>query len=287
MRKLAVSLIIFVLTVGLALPALAGEIGGYHQVYEYDPVVGWVLTDKCEMFSKTSNVEQYRWQSAPLAEPCYVGPYLPPEPEAPIQKTMKNFAHLFPWIEIHFNETVLVWDIFKPGDYMAKAFIIQLKSNGPVQVHLGAGTFSYPASFDPGPEEGQDGKILFKEEEKLGDDVAFCEKVRQYSLLCKDETTSPGTPPDLIDVRWWWYQSAVKPDPHLISPEEFAKMPDKDEWVPCRDVNSTLIIVPDSEQLHEYPYGWNIVFFEDLLVEQCDSEGKYYEEFVITICPDA
>ena len=163
---------------------------------------------------------------------------------------------------------------------MAKTFIIQLKANCDVLVHLGGGTWDIPSEFVGGKENGH---ILFGPITKDDpDDLHEC-KWREYSLLCKD---SPGTPDDKIDVSWWWRVThGFKPPAHEITDAEFADMPPKEEWIGCTDLNSQRIVVKDSEELHIHE-NTHITFFEDLLVEQCDSEGKYVDVFAVTVTPD-
>jgi len=284
MKKVVVLMMMMAFLVGLAVPALAEP--GYHRVYKWDYMSKiWDKTMDCEMFSKESDSGQYRWQSDENAYPCQ-DTYLPPHPEPPLQFDVYNYAHLFPWIEAEITETRLIWDIFKPGNYMAKTFIVQLKANCDVQVHLGGGTWDIPARFVSEDEAGyQDGHIEFAPFTKEGDDEEIGDKIRQYSLLNKE---SPGTPPDEIEVRWFWYVThGDKPPPHEITAEEFEIIPPKDDpkWVPASDLNCTSVTVEDSEDLHK-PMNTHLVFFEDLLVEQCDSEGKYLEVFAVTITPD-
>ena len=287
MKKLAVALTVVIFLVALALPAMATN--GYHRVFKWE-VGAWVETDEAEMFSKLENKEQYRFSSRDPARPCYPF-YVPPEPEDPIQKTIINRAHLFPWIDIHFNQTELIWDLFKPGCYMTKAFMIKLRANCPVQVHYGAGTFPAPVDFEDGQE---DGKIIIGTHEK--EDVpenALGDKEYQYSLLTKPADKT-GTPEDVIDVYWWWKQGEVSdwdlphevtnvvPDQGKIA-DPFGDQEFPNGWVRAAAMNSMCTVIPDSEELHVNKY---LVFYENLKVEPCDSEGKYLEEFVISICPD-
>ena len=263
--------------VGLGIPALAA----YHQVYT-PADSGWRTAGhtECEMFSEDSDGDVYQWQSAEGAE---VGsePYKNPTVHGPIQFDIINHAHVFPWIDADITETHLTWDIFQPGDYMAKTFIIQLRANCPVQIHLGGGTWDIPAEFVGGKENGH---ILSGPFTKEGDDEMIGDKIREYSLLGKDEIS--GTPPDEIEVRYYWYTAyGEKPDTSTISDEEFADMPPKEDWPLGRDLNCESITILDTEELHEEGQT-HIVFFEDLDVEACDSEGKYVDLFAITITPD-
>lgn len=300
MKKLAVLTMVAFL-VGLAAPALAAP--GYHEVYKWDlrdGVLGWGLTDEAEMFSKDSDDDQYRWQSAEGVVPGVTLTYAPPTPNPPVQFDIYNYVHLFPWIDIDITETQLIWDIFKPGDYMAKTFMLQFKANCPVLVHLGSGTWQIPDVF-VGTYMPQDGHIEPGDFTKEGtvtlpygdppytNDIGMEDKVRLYSLLGATEPEkSPNVSDeeDKIEVRLWWYwKHGDKPSTWQISTDEFGRMPPKGEWPLARNLNSTEIIIPDTNALHEHD-NTHLVFFEDLFVEQCDSEGKYFEVFAITITAD-
>lgn len=288
MKKVVVLTIVAFL-VGLAAPALADnaveERGVYHEVYKYDSVEGWGLTREAEMYSKISASGDYRWESHPLAWPGKIR-YMNPTPEPPVQFDIYNYVHLFPWIEAHITETHLTWDIFKPGDYMAKAFILQFQANCPVLVHLGEGTWWIPSYFVGGP---QNGHIMPGPFTKKGPDVKIEDKPRKYGLLRDPEgkeKNPAGTPTDAIEVRYW-YQIVLgdKPSEWKISPEELKALPPKDQWIPAVGANSRSLIFPDTDMLHE-PNKYHVVFYEDLLVEKCDSEGKYLDVFAITITAD-
>ena len=274
--------------VGLGIPALAA----YHQVYTPDGNgtsngngnSGWRIAGhtECEMFSEDSDGDVYQWQSAEGAE-VGSGSYMEPTVHGPIQFDIINHAHVFPWIDADITETHLTWDIFLPGDYMAKTFIIQLRANCPVQIHLGGGTWLIPAEFVGGKKDGHIELGEFTEKAE-GDEFFIGDKIREYSLLRKDDIS--GTPPDEIEVRYYWYTAyGEKPATGTISDEEFAGMPPKEDWPLGRDLNCESITILDTEQLHEEGQT-HIVFFEDLDVEACDSEGKYVDLFAITITPD-
>jgi len=300
MKKLLVALTMVIFVIGLVLPTVALEPpaidDGYHEVYEYDYAAGvWVpinaIQRVVEMFTQGSQIEQYRWESDPAAQVCQ-GPYFPPEPEDPESNNLfvKNYVHYFPWIEMHIVNNELVWDVFKPGDYMAKAFMVGLQANCPVLIHFGSGAFPAPTGFEFDP-TNKDGHILFGDKEI--DDTpenAVEDKEWLYSMLNKG---SEGTPPDVIDVMWWWVQGtqADWDDPHYMTNAVPAKDnvvpsphgPFPTGWVRAPEMNCDYTIVPDTEELHEGKY---IIFYEDINIETCDSEGKYFDEFVITIVPD-
>jgi len=181
----------------------------------------------------------------------------------------------------------LIWDVFKPGNYMAKAFVIKLKANCPVHVHFGTFTdLDVPIGF----EDGQDGMITWAEKTKDGPENAFGNKEWDYSMLGKDLT---GTPPDIIDVWWWWCDGSVDdwtnahimtnevPDKGLTQDSPTGEFPDL--WVAAPDMNCDYTVFEDTVDLHDGEY---ITFYEDIYVEDCDSEGKYIDEFAITMIPD-
>ena len=297
MKKLVVASTMVVFLVGLAGFALAGP--GYHEVYRWGvPNPGWNLTDDCEMFSEGSKTLQYRWESAEGVGPCDPE-YVEPTPEfPPPQFYIVNHVHLFPWIEVHISETHLTWDIFKPGDYMAKTFIIQLKANCPVLIHMGSGTWDVPVEFVDGKENGHIVSGPITKEGPISvvtahgtftdDDIGMEDKERERGLLYDAEGNpkNPGTPPDEIEVRLWWYTAhGDKPPAHEITAAEFALMPPKEDWSLAKLQNCERIIIPDTDELHKLD-NTHVVFFEDLYVEQCDSEGKYQDIYAITITPD-
>lgn len=171
---------------------------------------------------------------------------------------------------------------------MAKTFIVQLQANTAVQVHLGGGSWYIPGPLVDGKLNGHIDLVLFTEKED-DEDALIEDKERERGLLRDLELNykNPGTPDDFIDVRWAWYFTyGDKPDLHYIDDSELAQLPaDKDDWTRASDLNCTVIIVEDSDELHE-PENFHIVFFEDVEVEPCDSEGKYVDLFAITITPD-
>jgi hypothetical protein len=259
----------------LVVPALADDTG-YHEVYQFDPVAGWVINPEqhAELYGQESEHNQYRWESNPAATIC-MQPYYPPEPEPPHTKIIYDEAVLFPWIDFDVFERDIHWDIFKPGCYMGKTFQVFLKANTPIQILFGCGTMTVPIGFDP----------VDNEIEWITDDYGECltDKIRIKSILgIKD---NPGTPPDEIEECLFWYEADARPDPHRINAAEMAMIPPCGGlgWNCAVDLNGTIWNYPDSDELHQ---GWWIQFFEELLVETCDSEGKYYKEIFLTVAPD-
>ena len=302
MKKLLVVLTLVMFVVALTLPVM-GEIpdpavgDGYHQVYKWNGTA-WVvlgtLERYCEMYSDTpEGPNQWNFWSAKGTTPC-TGPYQNPEPMKPLQKYFLNELHLFPWVKVVINETRLIWDVFKPGDYMSKAFVIAMQANCPVLIHFGNGTFNVPTGFDLATN-----KIVVGPYEKEDDAKnKFEDKNRTGSLLPEEKAELSGTPPDVIEVWWWWVEGtqASWDDGHYMTETPPGKGADgrpiegpspeggwPTAWVPAPDMNGDYTIIPDSEDLHVAKY---IAFYEDILVEDCDSEGKYIDEFVISICPD-
>lgn len=289
-------MVIFV--VGLALPGVAVEPqpidDGYAEVYEWTGTA-WMLLNpaerECELYLQGSQHEQYRWQSDTAAEICF-GPYYPPHPE-PLRSNdlfVKNYLHYFPWIEMVIWNNDIVWDVFKPGDYMGKVFMLYLQANCPVLIHFGSGTFPAPIGFDFDPLD-KDGKII-SGEVTIPDTgpTSADNKWWQYSML---KETNIGTFPDEIEVMYWWEQGTVDDwlDPHYVTTTvplktnvvDSPKGPFPAGWVKAPTLNCDYTIIPDSLELHDAKY---IMFYEDINVEPCDSEGKYFDEFVITIVPD-
>lgn len=309
MKKLLVALTAVIFAVGLVLPAAADIPGpaigdGYHQVYVFNYYTGtWDIIDQvlkeCEVFSQGSTISQYRWESDPAASVCD-GDYYPPEPEDPEDNnlTVRNYVHYFPWIDMHIVSKDMVWDVFKPGDYMSKAFMIALKANCGVLIHFGSGgPFPVPESFDFDPDD-KDGEIVmgpYTVEDVPGKTID--DKQWQYSMLKKE--IGKGTPPDVIKTMYWWTQGDIDDwnDPHLMT----NLVPDKDNvvdsphgpfptgWVLAPTMNCDYTIVPEVDPVTGDPelhFGKYIIFYEDIYIDDCVSEGKYFDEFVITIVPD-
>lgn len=285
MKRLLLCLTLAVLLVGFGVPAM----GMYHFVYEPDDVGGWEALDadlrECEMFSATSAPRTYRFQSYAGTSPGIGTTYIGPEAAPPMEVTIYNRLHLFPWITAHFNETVLIWDVFLPGNYMSKAFVVSLAANCPVMIHFGAGTFDVPDRLLEGYTDGSISTMEWEVDEDIDN------KWRDYSLLGKDDIS--GTPDDVIATKWWWEIGTV--DDWDYSDEMTNTVPGKNTnasfpalgtptgWVAAPDMNGQSCILEDSVCLHE---GIYLTFYEDIHVEVCDSEGKYLDEFTITICPD-
>lgn len=260
----------------LVVPALAQDDTGYHEVWEYSAVEGWWINPErhAELYGWESEHNQYRWESNPAAAVCFE-PYYPPEPEDPHTKIIYDEAVLFPWIDFSVFERNLHWDIFKPGCFMGKSFQLFLRANTPIQVLFGCGTMLFPVGFDP-----VDNEIEWDEDE-FGE--CLTDKLRIKSILGK--TANPGTPPDSLEECMWWYEAPDRPDPHRINAEELAMIPPcgDDAWFCVDELNGMTWTFADSDDLHE---GKWVQFFEELLVEFCDSEGKYYKEIFMTVCPD-
>jgi hypothetical protein len=260
----------------LVVPAF-GDDTGYHEVYEFDAVAGWIINPEqhAELYGEGSEHNQYRWESNPAAQICQQ-PYYPPEPEPPHTKIIYDEAVLFPWIDFNVYERNIHWDIFKPGCYMGKSFQVFMKANTPIQILFGCGTMTFPVGFD---EE-------LNEITWFTDDFGECltDKIRIKSILGKD-VNPDGTPPDEIEECMWWYEADARPDPHRISPAELDRIPPCGSagWHCADELNGVIWTYPDTDELHQ---GWWVQFFEELLVETCDSEGKYYKEIFLTVAPD-
>jgi hypothetical protein len=273
MRNLAIALALIAIVV---VPALADDTG-YHEVYEMNPATGaWYVNPEqhAELFCEESEHNQYRWESNPAATICQV-PYYAPEPEAPHTKIVYDEAVLFPWIDFNVYERNVHWDIFKPGCYLGKSFQVFMAANTPIQVLFGAGVLVFPIGFDPELNE------IVWDEDTFG--VPLTDKIRIKSILGKID--NPGTPPDEIQECMWWYEADERPDPHRITPDEMAVLPlcGSPDWFCVDELNGMRWVRADTEDLHT---GRWVQFFENLQVETCDSEGKYYKEIYMTVCPD-
>lgn len=271
-----------------ALPALAAppapvSNSGYHEVWEPDGMTWKYSIQKyAELYGTGSDHQQYRWESNAAAAICKP-PYLVPEPEPPLRKVITDEAVLYPWIEVHVTEKDIHWDIFKPYTFMGKTFQMWLQANTPIQILFGCGTISVPVDFNYDLNE-----IIWDD---YTEEVCFTDKLRIKSILGKG-INDAGTPPDEIAEYLWWYESTnpEPPDPHRISAAELAMIPawgniglGADQWKWAGDLNGQAWIYKDTVELHD---GWWTQFFEVLDVDECDSEGKYYKEIILTIAPD-
>ena len=246
----------------------------YHYVYKWDETTNtWTLASSKEatIYSERQKHGQFRFSSSGF--PGF-GRYIPPEAEDPLQVFIKNIVHYFPnpWIDLWISETKLNWDVFKPGRFMAKAFTIGVKSHAPVQILFGSGIISVPTGFDP-----TTSTAIWGDFTKPADKEHMVESKERIGSLVGDKNKD-GTPPDVIDVNWWWYIADEKPDPHFWNPDT-EPVPSPGQWKRVEDMNGYVITIRD---INVWKY---LVFFEDLKVESYDSEGKYFEQFSITVAP--
>jgi len=94
-----------------------------------------------------------------------------------------------------------------------------------------------------------------------------------------------GTSPDTIDINYWWCFADERPDLYEWNsaaepvPVENNVGPNPDQWKRASDMNGQVITIPD---IDVWKY---LAFFENIKVENSDSEGKYFEQFSITVAP--
>jgi hypothetical protein len=279
--------------------------GTYHEVYQAG-ASGWALIPgpnedghHAEMFSASAEgPNQYQFQSQAGSAPGTVTPYLPPSANDPLIKTIENRVQYYPWIIVSLNETVLTWDIFKPGTYMSKGPIITVKANCPVMAFVGSwgtGRLAWwldgdPVLTVPDSKDESTHRITFAPYggASHGDNtVAIEDKPRVHSLL-KDDV-SPGTDPDVIEQSWWAYiedDSNVTPSGWAISDDELGVVPgpNSDDWFTPAELEDpgAVELIPDSVSLHA---GIKAVTFEKIVVEECDSEGYYENTFTLFFAP--
>lgn len=268
----------------LCLAVVAGAV--YHEVYKWNGV-NWVVAtnEQATMFSESEDSQEFRFSSS--GSPSFPV-YLSPDPGNLGQFLLENVvqvhssSHCFPnpWIEVWISETELIWDVFKPGSFMAKAFIIGVKAHGPVQVLFGSGTIKIPDSFDPAAHT-----VIWKDWTKPAIEENTVEDIERAGSLLSNKNEE-GTPLDAININYWWYVAGEKPDLHrwdsTVEPPVPAQSnigPNPDQWKQASDMNGRVIIIRD---IGVWKY---LVFFENLKVESSDSEGKYFEQFSISIAP--
>ena len=274
-KKFLISLIV----TGLVLYSTAAAKAMYHEVYRWDGI-SWILAtnEQATVFSEGEDFQQFRF-SSPGSPDSPV--YHPPEAGNPCQFVIENVVQCWPnpWIEVWISETELTWDIFKPGCFMGKAFIIGVKSHAPVQILFGSGTIKVPDSFD-----SENSTVIWKDWTKSATEEHMVEdKARTGSLL--SHKNQEGTRTDAIDVGYWWYTADRKRDLHIWDsaiepvPRQSNVGPDPDQWKQASDMNGRVIIMRD---IDVWKY---LVFFENLKVESGALEGKYFEQFSISIAP--
>lgn len=136
----------------LAIPAMAM----YHEVYKWDGLNWTLVTDgKATVFSEGEDAQQLRFSPLDSGSSVYhsskagnPGQFLI-ENVVQVHSLSNNSNDCFsnwhchcnccyhPWIEVWISESELIWDVFKPGCFMGKAFIIGVKSYFPVQILFG------------------------------------------------------------------------------------------------------------------------------------------------------
>lgn len=278
-REMAKKIVVALIAGGWLLHVATAATGIYHEVYRWDGV-NWVVatSEQATMFSKTEDSQQFRFfSSGSPGSPVY----LSPKAGNPCQFLIENVVHHWPnpWIEVWISETKLIWDVFKPGCFMGKAFIIGVKSHARVQILFGSGTIQVPGSFDPAA-----GTVIWQDWTKSAIEEHMVEdKERAGSLL--SNKNQEGTPPDTIDISYWWYVAHEEPDHHVwdstieLVPGQNNVGPGPNRWKRASDMNGRVIIIRD---INVWRY---LVFFENLKVESSASEGKYFEQFSISIAP--
>jgi len=296
----------------LAIPAMAM----YHEVYKWDGL-NWILvTDgKATVFSEGEDAQQFRF--SPLDSGSSV--YHSSRAGNPGQFLIENVVQLHsfsnncfsmhsfsnnsnncfsnwhchcsccyhPWIEVWISESELIWDVFKPGCFMGKAFVIGVKFYFPVQILFGSGTIKIPGGFDL-----KNHTLIWKDWTRPATGEYMMENMERKDSLFSNKNKE-GTPPDTIDISYWWYFADEKPDLYEWNPAaepvpvENNVGPNPDQWKRASDVNSQVITIRNTnvwrcKNVQKWKY---LTFFENIKVENSDSEGKYFEQFSITVAP--
>lgn len=166
-----------------------------------------------------------------------------------------------PWVEVSISATELIWDVFKPGRYMSLGPVLRIASNVPVTILYGTG----------------------------GPNSALGPAMREGSLLPKTPSNW-GTPPD--EVRLWatclWGEpsSPHVGDPDLVPPDYRISNNPEDlfsYWIDFVHLDGYQMEIPESEELKN---GIGFSWYNVISVDPCDSEGNYFEQFIITICAE-
>jgi len=163
-----------------------------------------------------------------------------------------------PWLEVSISETEIIWDAFKPGDYMSLGSVLWIASNSDVTILYGTG----------------------------GPDRAPGPAVREGSLLPKTPG-NPGTPPD--EITFWvtcvWGEPSSPHigDPELLPPEDQWSSNPEDlfrSWIRFDDLNTYQMKILKSAELEN---GIAFSHYHIINVDPCCSEGNYFDQFAITI----
>jgi len=167
-----------------------------------------------------------------------------------------------PWLEVSISETEIIWDAFKPGDYMSLGSVLWIASNSDVTVLYGTGG----PDREPGP------------------------AVREGSLLPKTPG-NPGTPPDEITLWvtcvWGEPSSPHIGDPELLPPEDDRSTNPEDlfrSWIRFDDLDRYQMKILKSTELEN---GIAFSHYHIINVDPHSSEGNYFDQFAITISVEA
>ena len=296
----------------LAIPAMAM----YHEVYKWDGL-NWILvTDsKATVFSEGEDAQQFRFSPLDSGSSVYHSSRAGNPGQFLIENvvqvhsfsnncfSMHSFSNnsnncfsnwhchcsccYHPWIEVWISESELIWDVFKPGCFMGKAFVIGVKSYFPVQILFGSGTIKIPGGFDL-----KNHTLIWKDWTRPTTEEYMMENMERKDSLFSNKNKE-GTPPDTININYWWYFADEKPDLHEWNPAaepvpvENNVGPNPDQWKRASDMNSQVITIRNTnvwrcKNVQKWKY---LTFFENIKVENSDSEGKYFEQFSITVAP--
>jgi len=314
MRK--VGIVATCVIVGMLLTGAAWGTG-YHEVYDGTTgswvKIGGPLEDghHAEMFSASPELgNQYQFRSDGRATVGSTTQYGPLATD-PLIKTIENKVQYYPWLKVSLNETVLTWDIFKPGKYMSKGPIVSLQANCPVMVFVGSFNTANgkriawwvdndPVLQIPHVKNHTTELIEFVDYGGSHGDLTnkIEDKPRVHSLLKSTYDTGTGewtdgegfggTDPDVIKMAWWGYMAndVASISEYLISAGELAMVPTPNhaDWYTPAELEApgAVEFIPDCVDLHNTVY---LVSFEEREVEDCVSEGFYYEKFTLFFAP--
>ena len=160
-----------------------------------------------------------------------------------------------PWLKVSISETELIWDVFKPGRYMALGPVLRIASNVAVTILYGTG----------------------------GPDSALGPAERKSGLLSKNS----GNPDD--EIRLWatclWGEpsSPHAGNPELLPPADRISTNREDlfgYWIDFIHLDGYPMKISESEELKN---GIAFSWYNMINVDPSNSEGNYFEQFVITI----
>jgi len=276
-NKLILLLFVFII-VSLQYLAIAATAKS-HKVYRWDGT-NWIIAtnEQATMFSENEDYQRFRFfSSGSLGSSVYHSPRAGNPGQFLIENVVQ--VHSFsnncfsnrcynPSIEVWISESELIWDVFKPGCFMGKAFVVGVKSYFPVQILFGSGTIKIPGGFDL-----KNHTLIWKDWTKPATEAYMVENMERKDSLFSNKNKE-GTPPDTININYWWCFADEEPDLHNWNPTtepvpvENNVGPNPDQWKRASDMNSQVITIRNTnvwrcKNVQKWKY---LTFFENISI---------------------